>query len=405
VLLLTTREPGGRQSGHKAVLRTALRSVRDAGHEASVLVIGRAPVTEERTDGAPVVRRSLPGWSRVAWSALGAVARRRSFNEALYWSPRLAGHVRRHVEEGGFDVVVADGMRVAELALASGRPVVVDLVDLLSERYRSLTKDAAEGEAVLGYYGESLPGPARRLLGPVVARLLPFEVRRLDRREVDVARRAAAVGVIAEQEAATLASRSGAAVHVLPMAVPVPAVPAHPGGADADRFVFVGGLDYLPNRQALAWFRDEVLPRLGGGFRLAVIGSCPPGVEAGFAGGGIEILGYVDDLDAELRRCRGVLAPIVTGSGVKTKVLEAMAYGLPVVGTPLAFEGVGARPDREVLAGAGAEELAGHIRRLQGDGELADRLGAAGRSLVEERFAPELVGRRWMDVLEGALRR
>ena len=71
-------------------------------------------------------------------------------------------------------------------------------------------------------------------------------------------------------------------------------------------------------------------------FHLQMIGYCPDPVRDELTRPGLSFAGYVDDLEGELRQYRGFVAPITTGTGVKTKVLDAMAVGLPVVATPSA---------------------------------------------------------------------
>jgi len=77
--------------------------------------------------------------------------------------------------------------------------------------------------------------------------------------------------------------------------------------------------------------------------QLSVIGLCPEFLKAGPRPSNIRFLGYVPDINEELRRYQVFLAPIVSGSGIKTKVLEAMACGLPVIALPDAVSGISAQ--------------------------------------------------------------
>ncbi|MBD4448633.1 glycosyltransferase, partial [Xanthomonas citri pv. citri] len=76
------------------------------------------------------------------------------------------------------------------------------------------------------------------------------------------------------------------------------------------------------------------------------------------------LAGYVDGLGEALRQHRGFLSPVLSGAGVKTKVLDAMSVGLPVAATPLGVEGIPVTAGVDALVGDTTEELVEHIRAL-----------------------------------------
>ena len=305
---------------------------------------------------------------------------------------------------GRFDVVVADTIRVVGLADGSDPPLIVDFDDLFSTRYADLEAAGGNPESLLGYYARSLPRTLVKPLAMIAGRALRREAKVLRRREVALARSSAAVSLVGEQEAAELAHRAGVPVAWLPMAVPVidPAAPV--AGNPGDRFACLGGMDFQANLLSLRWFADEVLPAvlaLCPDFHLQMIGYCPDPVRDELTRPGLSFAGYVDDLEGELRQYRGFVAPITTGTGVKTKVLDAMAVGLPVVSTPLGVAGLGARDGTECLLAEDPAGFATAIQRLSQRPEEAATLGSAGRELVRRSFAPEVIAGRWRDVLAG----
>jgi glycosyltransferase involved in cell wall biosynthesis len=229
------------------------------------------------------------------------------------------------------------------------------------------------------------------------------------RREAVVGRAAQGVSLVAEDEAAAFGARIGRPVAWLPMAVDISPSPAPVAANPGDRIVFVGGLDYHANLEAVRTYVGEVAPALAalgqGGLRLRVIGHCPEAVRAELGSSpSVDLLGYVDDLASELAGARAFVAPIPPGTGVKTKVLEAMAAGLPVVSTPDGVTGIGVVPGEHCLVGSTPTELAEGIARLVADPEAAARIGAAGRSIVAERFSRAVVTERWQTVLESLTR-
>jgi glycosyltransferase involved in cell wall biosynthesis len=89
---------------------------------------------------------------------------------------------------------------------------------------------------------------------------------------------------------------------------------------------------------------------------------------------------------------------MVSGTGIKNKLLEAMASGLPCVATPLALQGIDVEPGRELLVGADEEELAAQIVRLLDDNALAQELGRAARKYVSANHDWGAVARAYVRV-------
>ena len=151
----------------------------------------------------------------------------------------------------------------------------------------------------------------------------------------------------------------------------------------------------------------EVLPRVQERHPQAlalVIGSdAGPEVRA-LAGPHVEVTGAVDDVREAIQRCDVYVAAMVSGTGIKNKVLEAMAAARPVVATPLALDGIG--DGAGVVTAEGSAALAAAASDLLDDPAAADALGAAGRQRVIEhhgwdRSAASLEA-LWRAAVEGA---
>ena len=157
--------------------------------------------------------------------------------------------------------------------------------------------------------------------------------------------------------------------------------------------VFTGGLTYQPNLDALRAYIEKVLPAFAQlrvePPQLSVIGLCPEALKAGLAHPAIRFLGYVRDINEELSRHQVFLAPIVSGSGIKTKVLEAMACGLPVIALPDAVSGISAEHMRHCLIARGPEEFVQFYSLVMNDPAFAERIGRGGRELVMRSYSIE----------------
>ncbi|HET9075981.1 MAG TPA: glycosyltransferase family 4 protein [Acidimicrobiales bacterium] len=401
ILLVSSRDPGGRRTGRKTVIATIVGSLVELGHRVEVAALGPAPLAPPPWgDAVPVHRLAPPGPLRIAANVAWQAGRgRMSLNECLFHSRPLGAAVAGLAARMDADVVVADMIRTYGLAASTGRPVVVDLDDLLSERYRQMRR--ADPDTIVGYFGDYLPPVLRRPASVAAARLLSVESRLLARRELQVASQAAVTCLVSAAEAQRLAARVGRPVEWSPMAVPVAASPA--GGGARRGPVFVGGMDYHANRQAVRWYRDAVLPELAafgaGDLVLDVVGHCPDDLARQLACDGIRFLGYASDLAATLRRYRVAVAPVVSGTGIKTKVLEAMGMGLCVVSTPLGVAGLPVSHGEEVMVGGSARDFAAALAELWADPDRASDIGERARRVVAGQFSQEAAKERWRRIL------
>lgn len=407
ILFILARGPGGRQTGGKAVINTAVHSLLALGHDVEVAVIARRV---ERSPAWPLEVQvhwfDPPRFGRVVGNILTkASSARLSLNECLFASPRLLRSIRDLGRRGGFDLVVADMLRSFPAAEATGLPMILHLVDLLSERYRTLTRSSSDGRSVLGYYRASLPAGLTAPMEWAAGRALGVEAKLIGHRELVAARHARVVALVDQAEADRFSLRAGRNVFAAPMAVTMPANGERSTGIDD--LVFLGGLDYHPNLEAVRWFAGSVIPeldRLGlDRLRLHVIGFCSDAQRAELGSDRLVLHGYVDDVNAELGSHTIMVAPIRSGTGIKTKVVQAMALRMPVVATTMGVSGVGVIDGEHAWVSDDSAAFARSVAdALHRPGE-ARRRGERGRELVEKHFAPEIIGERWRTMIAAAL--
>ncbi len=160
------------------------------------------------------------------------------------------------------------------------------------------------------------------------------------------------------------------------------------------RLLFVGTVSYRPYERGLAWFVSKVLPRLPESLsvELDVVGSPPL---RPISAPGVRYHGRVLSLQAFYERAHAALVPVFEGSGTRLKVIEAMAYGRPVISTPLGSEGLPVRSPDHFLAASTVEEFTEVLENLahstaggdEGLGHMLERAHHAIRPL----FWPNIV--------------
>jgi glycosyltransferase involved in cell wall biosynthesis len=243
---------------------------------------------------------------------------------------------------------------------------------------------------------------------PLRRRLLFGEAGRVRRFEAEEYGRFARVVVVSEGDRAAL--------HTVAPALTIDVIPNGvdsdffaPGSADERRgvVVFHGAMDYAPNVRAAEYLGKQIWPRvlaLRPDAELTIVGRAPVArVRSLAAMKGIKVTGEVPDVRPWLTGSRVYACPMLTGTGIKNKLLEAMACGMACVATPLALSGMTAVPDRDLLVAEGEDALAAAIARLLADAQLSERLGRAARDYVRANHDWGAVAAAYEQVYDAAV--
>lgn len=260
--------------------------------------------------------------------------------------------------------------------IGSGRRVVMDFVDMDSDKWRQ--------------YAESKRWPVSLLYKREAVKVLGLERLAAYRSDVSL--------FVTDAEVAGFKAVAGSAAHD---------VRALFNGVDHEKFspeadfkplalpgapnlVFTGAMDYWANVDSVTWFADEVFPLIRQKLPQAhftIVGARPT-VEVKLLGKrpGITVTGTVDDVRPYIAAADVAVAPLRIARGVQNKVLEAMAMARAVVTTPAAAQGIAATPGKEFLVARDAPQMAEDVAALARDPQRAAAIGQAARALVLDRY-------------------
>jgi glycosyltransferase involved in cell wall biosynthesis len=175
----------------------------------------------------------------------------------------------------------------------------------------------------------------------------------------------------------------------VPTGLSFPSYPLSPLPSRPSVF-FIGALDWLPNLEGLKWFLAYVLEPLAARIpevRFHVAGRhAPEQLRRRLRHSHVVYHGEVEDARAFMQSHRVMVVPLFTGSGIRIKILEAMALGRPVVTTRIGIEGIRAENRREVLVADDPESFKDQIVNLINEEHLAEGLAARGREFIQENF-------------------
>ncbi len=382
ILFLAHRIPYPPDRGDK------IRSWHLLRHLAGLRRVHLACFADDEVDAAhlPALRAALGGAlgeahvevRRVSRAAAGlrALMLRRPASLTMFDSATLRGFVTNLLGCERIDTIFAFSGQMAQFVPhGGGHRFVMDFGDVDSAKFAQYAEDGS---------------------GPM-AWVHRREARRLGAFERATARRADVVTFVSEAEAALFRDQTGLDnIRALSNGIdfrffdPAAAIPRLDAGARGEGpiLLFTGQMDYAPNVDAVAWFAREVLPLVPDA-RFVIAGRNPaPAVQA-LAGPRVEVTGAVADIRSWIEAATIVVAPLRIARGIQNKVLEAMAMAKPVVASPAAFEGIEAKPDRDLMVAEAPSDMAQAIRTLLANRTRATDLGNAARWLVVGSYSWE----------------
>lgn len=390
ILWVGTKPPWPPTDGGRLVAATTLQALSAAGNEVTLV----APFDPRREDGArgaealrewcePVLVPAAP--RPLLRSAPLSLVRRQPVSVVRHTHASVRERVEEMLAGRPFDVVHAEqpqALAQCAAAFARGVPVVLRAQNVESDLWAA----AAGGR-------------------PLAGALARIEAGRMARFEGGAVRAAAATIALTARDADRLGRLSGlpGKVHHVPAPFPasLPAAGAALPGEPA--IVLVGSGGWLPNERGSTWFLSTVWPELRRALPAAVLhvfGDSPSAVTAAH---GVAFHPAPADSREAFAPGAVLVVPLTFGSGVRMKVLESWARGVPVVATPAAALGLEAEDGRELLLATTARDFVEALQRLGREPGLGPSLVASGRQRLESGHAPQRVASRLAAVYETCL--
>lgn len=381
ILFVALTAPFPPTNGHRLRTWSMLQALAADGHELTLLVL--AEDDEVVPEGGPlrrlcrsvdVVQVARPAGWRQYLSRAQALLSSLPYGVWRLRSPALQRLVRERLAEGSFDLLLCDGVyNMVNVPKRAGRPLVLnkdDVAHVILERYLRI-----ETNAVRRVYGW-------------------LESRKVRRWERDACARATLLLASSRVDKLLLEALSpGPAVLVVPNTIDTDAyrpqrnhIYAPPSKRRAV-VLYQGGMDWHPNRDAVAFFARHIWPelrRLRPETVFRVAGRSPSAAFKRQLGAipGLEFTGTVPDMRTEIAGATVCVVPLRIGSGTRLKILEAAAMGKPIVSTSLGAEGLGLMDGTEILLADHPRQFARSVAELLGDERRRQALGRAARSRV-----------------------
>lgn len=291
--------------------------------------------------------------------------------------------VQEQLENNAIDVIHADQLTMAQFATV--KPGLRQPVRVFDAHNAVWT--------IVARMVENLP----RFLQPFAQ----IEARKVLEFEANTVRDFEHTLAVSEQDRSALLSAladdrerqaASARITVTPIAVDTAALQPLQRSPNSRRIVTLGTLHYPPNADGIRWFLKDVFPLVLSRepeAHLTIIGKNPPDDFVTLAGQDplhIQVTGYVEDLNPYFEQSAIIVVPVRAGGGMRVRILEAFARGMPLVTTTVGLEGIDAQDGREVIVRDESETFAQAVVDLLENPAEQSKLALAGRKQVEAKY-------------------
>lgn len=307
---------------------------------------------------------------------------------SLYGSNEMRRKIYRLSQEGRYDIIIAMTMNTAQFVC----------------NLKGVKKILMPHDAEHLIYGQILD-EAEGLLSRVKAWLWWKKVCAYQKQVYPFFDRCIVVSERDKEGLLELSSNIKA--EVLPSGVDTDFFYPLPAEQKRDALIFTGVMNTWSNVDAVTYFVEDIFPLVQKGIpsiKLFIVGKKPSAAVRKLASRHIIVTGEVDDIRPYLREASVFVAPFRIGTGLKHKLLEAMAMGIPVVSTTLGANGIKARDGEEIILADNAEEFSAACINIHKNIELRERIARNAMLLVKERYNWERIGCAMEDILEDVFR-
>lgn len=284
-------------------------------------------------------------------------------------------------------------IRDPDVLFAGRLPSAVMIQSLLDRHLLTASRKVADFDDIMSRFVETELRVARARLGKQGYLLRRIDLEFIRRAERRIATQWDGVSVCTDEDAGTLRNLyPGAGVTKIPNIVERAELPIA-ATSDRVRILFVGNLCFLPNVEGLLKFIKEgwatVLRALPNA-QLTIVGINPEeGLRALARDNGFSLYADVPSVEPFYRDADLVIAPILRGGGTRIKILEAMAYGRPVVSTPVGASGLDVVNGRDILLADEMPDFANAIIALARDPALRQSVASNARALQQREYSPK----------------
>lgn len=410
VLIISSIFPYPKDNGKKIILSSIVEYFLEKYGEESVTYIVVGSFVEEQKNFLTISLRK-PNLSEQLYNLINytLIKRMKSIQESMLFSQNIKEKLYDYLKKGKYDLVIYDTVRIAqyfEKDLGITIREVLYLDDLFSIRYEKMLEAIQRYPNVkfnsLGNFTKFLPSFARSITDVKCFNkmLLNFEKELIYNREIDMARRFRNCLLISEEEANILKQRSNQeGIYSIKPVLKTKNIKRNYDGNG--RFIFLGSLNIPHNDVSIRNFIEQNIDFIMNtpNVFIDIIGKNPTKELINLAQEypKIRLHGYIENLEEIFANSCAMLVPLLFGSGVKLKTLEAFSMGLPVISTDFGIEGINLKTGKECIVENDIKKYQEHMLRLM-DKSYNEQISKNSKLFFETHYSKDSIYKEY-DIL------
>lgn len=329
---------------------------------------------------------------------------------SLYYSTKAKKQLDSVLKDYKPDVVICDMARTAEYLKDlddSKYNKILDMDDLLSKRYRRQVESSIISENSIGAYGSKLPKFMQKVAknGNIMMNVIKKEAYLLSKYEINISKYYKTIIFVSPVEAKDFNKKIGENKSIdITIGVDYNYFSEEVVQNKKNNYiVFLGNMYVAHNKDAVNSFIAEVFPNILKKIPdcvFRIVGRCSQEYKNEIEKNlNIEVTGEVDDIRKYVQDCTVAVAPLKYGSGIKTKILETMAMGVPIVTNEIGNEGLELINNKELIIAKKNDDVSNQVINLLQDNKLQKKLSTEAKLFVKDNHQWQMILTKFSKIL------
>lgn len=401
LLMILTRSPYPIQGGRESILSQTIAFVKDE-YALSILIFSKEEINEalyQKQNIQRVKKLFFPSTFELSKNLI--TMKNSSLQERIFYSKQSKQIILKEIEEFEPDIVYTDMIRTAQYIKNENIKIkrIVDIDDLLSIRYDRFIKD--KESSIFGTFNHLFPSFLRIPIEKFLKNsLLKYEKKLISKREQEVVKKFDISFLVSQKETFMLRELTDIkTIYTNTQAIPLRENIYN--SPKKNNLLFIGNMSTAQNLSSLKMIVYEILPQLTFDYQLLVVGKYDNRtITITQENKNIQLLGFVEDLEEVLKDIKLALMPISFGTGIKTKILDCMSYGIPVLTNSVGNEGLSTTNLEDIILFEKLDINSRKIMQILKDEQLLKRISQNGYKYIIQNHGFDKLKERFLKTIK-----